>query len=137
MQFRGQQHAGPCRHFSRERASQAAGMDRPVRDGFQAQTLAGGRGHPPPQPVHRAVAVEALEGTEQQLAGLGIGQLLGQGDGADDLLDDDPFITLAAPAGALDDLADEAMPGQARGVFLCRSVAADPQLHQLAGPHAG
>ncbi|MEV4968832.1 hypothetical protein AB0886_17445 [Streptomyces sp. NPDC024062] len=101
VQFRGQQHAGPCRHFSRERASQAAGIDRPVRDGFQAQTLAGGRGHPPPQPVHRAVALEALEGTEQQLAGLGIGQLLGQGDGADDLLDDDPFITLAAPAAAL------------------------------------
>jgi hypothetical protein len=48
-----------------------------------------------------------------------------------------PLVDLAAPETSFDDLADQAVPGQAGGVGVVRAAAADRQLHQFAGPHPG
>ena len=64
-------------------------------------------------------------------------QLLEEFDRAVDGFDDDPFVVGAAEALAFDDLAGDAVALQAGDRFLDRAAAADPQFHQLAGPHSG
>ena len=134
VQFCCENPAGPVGHLQRNRPPEHTQCHWFVGDRGESEAGSGRGIHPGAEPE---VADSEAEPGQQQSAVAGvIVERLDELDRLVDGFDDDPFVVGAAEALALDDLADDAVALQTGDRFL-DPTAADPQFHQLTGPHSG
>ena len=135
VQFCCEDTAGPVSHLQRNRPSEHPQCHRFVGDRGEPEAGSGRGVHPGAEP--QVADPEVEPGQQENTVARVVVQLLEEFDRAVDRFDDDPFVVGAAEALAFDDLAGDAVALQAGDRFLDRAAAADPQFHQLAGPHSG